>query len=98
MIVTRTPKEGIWRAALQIAPTIVIHVPQPGRHHHCVWRAKELGYSFTAVADAVQGFMTTTGRFVGREEALLIARARGQMKPRLPGQYDGDELFSEDVW
>lgn len=46
-----------------------------------------------------EGFLTSAGRFVNRKEALVLARAAGQLRRRKqPGDYDGDELFSEDVW
>jgi hypothetical protein len=41
------------------------------------------------------GFITSTGRFVDREEAFRIAEASGQMlkRPISPGR-----LFTEDLW
>lgn len=67
----------------------------PARHHNVLHQMKNAG------ADHVgsdQGFLTSDGRYVDREEALKIATAAGQMKPRQPGQYNGPELFSEDLW
>jgi len=47
----------------------------------------------------VQGFWTSHNRFVTRAEALPIAKAAGQFKRRnQPGDYDGPELFSENLW
>lgn len=43
----------------------------------------------------VQGFMTSTGRFVGRKEAWKIAVASGQISEN--GGYN-KELFSEDLY
>lgn len=40
-----------------------------------------------------QGFYTSYGRFVDREEALLIAKKAGQVKEHL-----GKKLFSEDLY
>lgn len=42
-----------------------------------------------------QGFLTSRGRFVDRQEGWAIAEARGQLigKPPVPGT-----LFSEDLW
>lgn len=49
--------------------------------------------------DEIQGFWTSRDRFVTRAEALPIAKAAGQFKRRnQPGDYDGPELFSEDLW
>jgi len=42
-----------------------------------------------------QGFTTSTGRFVSREEAARIAQAAGQIK-RL--KYSSKQLFSEEMW
>jgi len=40
-----------------------------------------------------QGFLTSLGRFVDREEGLAVARAAGQV-----GELLGGELTSEDLW
>lgn len=67
----------------------------PNRHHTC------LRMAIAAIGedkDHQQGFTTSEGRYVGRKEAKDIAEASGQMKPRQEGQYDGELLFSEDVW
>jgi hypothetical protein len=46
-----------------------------------------------------QGFITDTGHFIERREALIHARECGQVLRRKPGiGYQGDELFSEDLW
>ncbi len=44
-----------------------------------------------------QGFLTSTGRFVGREEALRIATAAGQLIGRTKHR-PLDKLMSEDLW
>lgn len=41
-----------------------------------------------------QGFVTNKGRFVDRQEAMLIARAAGQVKSDITF----DELYSEDLY
>ncbi len=52
-----------------------------------------------AICDATQGFLTSRGRFVDRKEGMTLMRASG-----LPshyskdGTYNGDELFSEDLY
>lgn len=43
-----------------------------------------------------QGFITSTGRYVGREEAMRIAKASGQKMT--DGPHRSDKLFSEDLW
>lgn len=42
-----------------------------------------------------QGFITDELKFVGREEALLIARDCNQIVNKL---VDNNELYSEDLW
>lgn len=43
-----------------------------------------------------QGFLTSKGRWVSREEALVIARDMGQIKDE--SQIRGDNLYSEDLY
>jgi hypothetical protein len=42
-----------------------------------------------------QAFVTNTGRFVSREEALAIAKAAGQYIRKTGNQH---HLFSEELW
>jgi len=79
-------------------------VPRPGRHHHVMLHMHEHhGYEY--IRNVLQGFTTTSGRFVERIEAHRIAKAAGQLIPRAGGyakgevnDQDGNHLFSEDVW
>jgi hypothetical protein len=43
------------------------------------------------------GFVTTALRFINRNEAYILAKNNGQLKRGETG-YQGDELFSEDLW
>ena len=47
--------------------------------------------------DFDQGFLTNKGRFVGRIEAMKIAKEQGQII-RLSGSPNTDILFSEDLY
>lgn len=47
--------------------------------------------------DFDQGFLTNKGRFVGRIEAMEIAKKQGQII-RLSGSPNADILFSEDLY
>jgi hypothetical protein len=63
------------------------------RHANCIYQAVAIfGKTSDDLGEVEQGFLTNKNRFVGREEAGLIAFAAGQT----------DELktflFSEDVW
>ncbi len=71
-------------------------------HRHNHWydavRARE-GVDREAIIKAEQGFATSTGRFVDREEAMRIQRASGRpSRYRRDGLYIGDKLFSEDLY
>jgi len=43
----------------------------------------------------IQGFLTSEGRFVTREEATQIAISSGQIKEK---KYNKSRLFSEELW
>jgi hypothetical protein len=72
----------------------VIHaLPPPNRHHNIV---HALGYAgIDLVGREEQGFLLSDGSFADRPQALVIARAAGQVL-RETGPHIG--LFSEDVW
>jgi hypothetical protein len=50
-----------------------------------------------AIVRAKQGFVTSTGRFVDRREAMKIQRTSGRVS-YYGGRYVGEELFSEDLY
>lgn len=66
-------------------------VPRPLRHDSAIEAAHGALKLEGPLGEHVQGFVTSRGRFVGREEAAEIATRAGQCKPT-------DYLFSEDVW
>lgn len=63
------------------------------RHNNCFSAAIQLGYTGHINADE-QGFLTSKGRFVGREEAKLIAERAGQLKQDSVFK----KLISEDIY
>ncbi len=67
----------------------------PARHHDLIRLACRIGYERDKVLAATQGFVTSAGRFVTREEALPIARSAGQIARKTE---PADQLFSEDLW
>jgi hypothetical protein len=83
------------------AAAILVHckvwkVPKPGRHCdvirlYCAYTGRRC-IPPKAEAGCVQGFVTSTGRFVDRETAAQIALDAGQINEAK------DYLFSEDVW
>jgi len=62
-------------------------------HRHCniLWQSKSISRN-----PHHQGFLTTTGRYVGREEALIIALKNGQVLNI--DDIRGDKLYSEDLY
>lgn len=47
--------------------------------------------------DVIQGFIANDGKFYNRKDAYVIAKDANQIV-RKEGGYDGDELFSEDLY
>lgn len=82
-------------------------LPRPFRHHHILrtimFLSKEFGEWTGAVYDSVdthgedQGFLDSSGKYLTRREAMLNAKANGQItKPGHPTIED--VLYSEDLW
>lgn len=69
----------------------VYSLPQPWRHHDVI---RQIGGIY---GPDVQGFLTDKGHFLTREQAFVHAQFHGQVK-RGPNDYNGDQLFSEDLW
>lgn len=72
------------------AVATIITAPPPARHHN-LFAGGHLGRHFD------DGFITSTGRFVEREEALNVALASGQSMIDHPARH-ARLLFSEDLW
>ncbi len=70
------------------AVPVIVSAPPPARHHNL--------FALAGGPDD-DGFLTSTGRFVGREEALNIAKAAGQPLIDHPSRHP-KWLFSEDLW
>lgn len=75
----------------------------PGRrHHNCIALfSLMVGFPYDErgiklMNTEIQGFLTNTDRFVGREEALEIARAAGQVLDE--SDVRGNRLHSEDLY
>lgn len=76
-----------------IVDSKIYQLPKPNRHHHCI----HLAYTQLKkqiITDS-QGFMTSKGRYVSREEALKIAKQANQLLDR---HNHPTQLFSESVW
>lgn len=89
-----SPEERIAAAACKVEG-MTCSMPPPHRHHHVMKAIWNMNRKLGAVPPSGQGFITNTGRFVGREEACIIARNAGQI---LEKTGPSDVLFSEDLW
>lgn len=91
---TAFPPEFIIRAAVRNPRYDIFSVSAPGRHHDCFRFMDSL--SMAGIQNTHdQGFITSTGRYVNRHEACVIAKAAKQIiKKHAPL----DELCSEDLW
>lgn len=71
-------------------------LPKPNRHHNLLdLMYAENNGAFQVAADE-EGFITSTGRYVNREEGYLIAQQANQIIAER--HRPGDELYSESVW
>ena len=86
--------EKITGVAIRINGTFISLRP-PYRHNSLFPVLSYLGYN--PPYNDEQGFVTSKGRFVTREEAWKIADAAGQILYRSAG-YDNGVLFSENLW
>lgn len=72
-------------------------LPAPNRHHHVIRMiAKENGVGING--PDVQGFLDSDGNFLTRLEAMKLAKENGQFSRNPDDGYQGDELYSEDIW
>lgn len=76
----------------------VYSLPKPNRHHH-ILHSGMMDDKVNEEAD-VQGFLDDNGKFLNRAEAYVVAKSIGQLdrSNHPPNHYDGELLFSEDVW
>jgi hypothetical protein len=70
------------------------------RHNHCYDVVRDrTDVNREDIIKAEQGFVTSTGRFVGRKEAMQLQRNSGRpSRYGKNGEYVGDILFSEDLY
>ena len=74
----------------------IVTLSAPARHHTIMHSLCKDVPESQWPAFGAQGFVTDTGRFVGRAEAFRIAGAAKQFLPDCPRSVD--TLYSEDVW
>jgi len=85
----------VWNGERSYPDHIVITSPPPARHHTLLHTTHALAVKPEAFED--QGFITSTGRYVERDEALKIAIESGQPMIDHPSRHHR-WLFSEDLW
>lgn len=68
-------------------------LPSPNRHHNVIRMIGGIKGPHT------EGFYDEDGKFLPRSEAFIRAKKNGQLNRR-PGDqyYQGDNLYSEDLW
>lgn len=74
-------------------------LPKPNRHHN-VLKVMDNLYVEHDYNTEIQGFLDSNGRFMNRKDAFILAESNGQLNrsnhPK--NSYNGNELFSEDIW
>lgn len=91
----QTPEEllsDVWNGKPVYPFWIMVSLPAPYRHAHVMHPTNIMAGRHVTEQ---QGFLTSKGRFVPRDEAWKIAEVQGQIK-----QTTGSKgtLFSEDMW
>lgn len=87
-------KEYILSAAVR-SGDLIISIPRPARHHVIMQEISWQKLALTASHDYEQGFLTSTGRFVGRIAGCQIAYRANQI---INKSGPDNQLFSEDMW
>lgn len=73
---------------------LIVSLPRPNRHHHI------LNYAHTQYGlklGQYQGFLTSDGQFLDREDAASHAISCGQV-PNIEAMHIPGTLISEDLW
>ncbi len=84
--------EQRWKGKPVYPGHLIVTAPPPARHAHLMHPVPDV------IGPDAQGFLTSTGRYVDRKEALQIVLAAGQPQIDHPARNAGGQLFSEDLW
>lgn len=88
--------ERVVSAAIQY-DGLIFSQPPPARHAHIVRSMQAVGLLKDVHVVREQGFLTSLGRYVSREEGADVARTAGQLVGRtMTGSTR--TLYSEDLW
>ncbi len=79
-------------------PTEIWSMPKPNRHHDVLRLMSH--HEVHAYGNEIQGFLDENGKFLDRKTAYVLACTTGQIDRSWhpPNSYDGNELYSEDLW
>lgn len=88
-------REQEWQGQRMYPDHLTISAPPPARHHTLMHPMTD--HASSRIGPDDQGFLTSTGRYVDREEAMRIVRRSGQPH-RADLSDDADTLYSEDLW
>lgn len=88
--------ETVLFAAVKAVDGTIVAVTRPGRHHHCLHFMMSGEYDFAPEDTVHQGFITSAGRYIDREEAARMAYVEKQYKDEY-AVYP-TKLFSEDLF
>jgi hypothetical protein len=75
----------------------VFSLPRPNRHHN-LFAPLLMAQGWSTIPEHEQGFVDSQGVWLGRRAAFLRAKRNQQLILRKAHQYNGPELFSEDLW
>ena len=89
-----TEQVTIMGVAMRMGKGVMLALGPPYRHHDLFRFGRKAGHGDDTL-DSVQGFLTSQGVFLGREEALVVAQAAGQLVQKT---HPLDKLYSEDLW
>lgn len=87
-------RQIVWQGVRHYPDYLIISALPPARHPSLM---NPLHDKHGIIPSADQGFVTSTGRYVEREEALQIAIGSGQPMIDHPSRHHR-WLFSEDLW
>ena len=71
----------------------MVTMDAPARHHNILHQLDP-----HTQGPIEEGFVTRCGRFLDRKSAYIVATTNGQFKRHPTEGYQGDKLFSEDLW
>lgn len=88
-------QEMVWNDKKSYPEYLIVTAPPPARHHTLMHPTTT--YTGVRTKPEDQGFLTSDGEFVSREEAFMIATIAGQEFIDHPSRING-VLYSEDLW